>query len=118
MKQESKWREGSRQIRRHEKRGRSPASRLIESGRLSEAKHLELEAQLSTLNPFAMKKEIRRLEDRLWSRRKELYAEQSESVALAVAPSLSSGPPARAIKPATTNQAARSGSFRCARFMR
>lgn len=72
MKQESKWREGNRQIRRHEKRGRSPAHRLIESGQLSEAKRRELEAQLSTLNPFAMRKEIRRLEDRLWSGRKEL----------------------------------------------
>jgi hypothetical protein len=60
-----------------------------------------------TLNPFAVRREIRRLEDRLWSRREELYAqEQSESVALAVAPSLRFGPPARAIKPATPNQAA------------
>ena len=107
MKQESKWREGSRQIRRHEKRGRSPARRLIESGQLSEANRHELETQLSTLNPFAMRKEIRRLEDRLWSRRKELYAQEERgSVALAGVPSLRFGPPARAIKPATTNQAA------------
>jgi hypothetical protein len=107
MNQESKWREGSRQIRRHEKRGRSPARRLIESGQLSEANRHELETQLSTLNPFAMRNEIRRLEDRLWSRRKELYAQEERwRVALAGVPSLRFGPPAMAIKPATTNQAA------------
>jgi hypothetical protein len=34
MKQEGKRREGSRQIRRHEKKGRTPARRLIDSGQL------------------------------------------------------------------------------------
>jgi hypothetical protein len=107
MKQESKRREGGRQIRRHEKQGRSPARRLIESGQLRKEDVLKLEGQLATLNPFAMKKEIRRLEDRLWSRREELYArEEREALALAGVPPLRSGTPARASKPTTKNQAA------------
>ena len=107
MKQESKRREGSRQIRRHEKQGRTPARRLIESGQLRKEQRCELETQLSTLNPFAMRREIRRLEDRLWSRRDELYAQEDRAaLALAGVPPLRSGPPARASKPATRNQAA------------
>jgi hypothetical protein len=107
MKQESKRREGSRQIRRHEKQGRSPARRLIDSGQLRKEEVLKLETQLSTLNPFALRKEIRRLEDRLWSRREELYAqEEREALVLACAPPLRSVPPARASKPTTRNQAA------------
>ena len=73
MKQESKRREGSRQIRRHEKQGRSPARRLIDSGDLRQEERRKLENEQSTLNPFAMRAEIRRLEDRLWMRREELY---------------------------------------------
>ena len=107
MKQESKRREGSRQIRRHEKQGRTPARRLIESWQLRKEQRCELEIQLSTLNPFAMRREIRRLEDRLWSRRDELYAQEDRAaLALAGVPPLRSGPPARASKPATRNQAA------------
>ena len=107
MKQESKRREGSRQIRRQEKQGRTPARRLIESGQLRKEQRCELEIQLSTLNPFAMRREIRRLEDRLWSRRDELYAQEDRAaLALAGVPPLRSGPPARASKPATRNQAA------------
>jgi hypothetical protein len=107
MKQESKRREGSRQIRRHEKRGRTPARRLIDSGQLRKEEALELETQLASLNPFAMRKEIRRLEDRLWSRRAEFYAqEEREALALAGAPPLRSVPPARASKTTTRNQAA------------
>ena len=107
MKQESKWREGSRQIRRHEKRGRTPAQRLIESGDLQPAERLKLEIQLSTLDPFVMRKEIRRLEDEVWSRRKTLYEEaEHEALALAGVPPLRSGTPARASKPTTKNKAA------------
>jgi hypothetical protein len=49
--------------------------RLIDSGHLRKAEQRELEKQLATLNPFALRKEIRRLEDRLWSRREKLYAQ-------------------------------------------
>jgi len=107
MKQESKRREGSRQIRRHEKQGRTPARRLIESGDLRKEERLDLENQLATVNPFAMRKEIQRLEDRLWSRREALYKEaEREALALAGAPPLRCGSPARASKPTTRNQAA------------
>ena len=107
MKQESKRREGSRQIRRHEKQGRSPARRLIDSGDLRQEEQQKLENQLSNLNPFAMRAEIRRLEDRLWRCREELYkAGEREALALAGASPLRSEPPARASKPRTKNQAA------------
>ena len=107
MKQESKRRDGSRQIRRHEKKGRTPARRLIDSGQLRKEEVLKLENQLATHNPFAMRQEIRRLEDRLWSRRNELYSMADQEVlALAGAPPLRSVTPARARKPTTKNQAA------------
>ena len=107
MKQASKWREGSRQIRRHEKQGRSPARRLIDSGDLRPEERQKLENELSTLNPFAMRAEIRQLEDRLWQRREELYqGEEREALAPAGASPLRSEAPARASKPRTRNQAA------------
>jgi hypothetical protein len=74
MKQESKRRESSRQIRRHEKKGRTTAQRLIDSGDLRREEQHKLEKQLSELNPFAMRKEIRRLENEFWSYREKLYA--------------------------------------------
>lgn len=108
MKQESKRREGSRQIRCHEKQARTPARRLIESGQLRKEEALKLEIQLSTLNPFAMREDIRRLEDRLWGRRAALYAqEEREALALAGAPPLRSVAPARASQSTTKNQAAK-----------
>jgi hypothetical protein len=108
MKQESKRREGSRQIRRHEKQGHSPARRLIDSGDLRQEERRKLENELSTLNPFAMRAEIRRLEDRLWMRREELYqGEEREALALAGASPLRSEAPARASQPKKRNQAAK-----------
>ena len=107
MKQESKRREGSRQIRRHEKTGRTPAQRLLDSGQLRDDDRQQLEEQLATLNPFAMRREIRRLEDSLWQHRAELYEqERDESLALAGGSALRSEPPARASKPRTKDQAA------------
>jgi hypothetical protein len=78
MKQESKRREGSRQIRRHEKIGRTPAQRLIDSGDLRQAEQSQLEVQLATLDPFAVRQEIRRLEDQFWSHREKLYESQAQ----------------------------------------
>ena len=109
MKQESKRREGSRQIRRHEKQGRTPARRLIESGQLRKEDQRKLETQLTSHNPFAMRAEIRRLEDRLWKRREELYqGEEREALALALAGAspLRSEAPARASNQRTRNQVA------------
>ena len=73
MKQENKRREVSRQNRRHEKQGRSQARRLIDSGDLRLQERQKLEIKLLTLTPSAMRAEIRRLEDRHWLRREELY---------------------------------------------
>lgn len=107
MKQESKRREGSRQIRRHEKKGRSPAQRLIDSGQLRKEEEVKLKNLLATLNPFEMKKEIGRLEDRFWKRRNELYAKQAEeALALMGAPPLRCVAPIRAKKTTTKNKAA------------
>lgn len=107
MKQESKRREGSRQIRRHEKQGRSPAQRLIESGQLRKGQRNELESQLASTNPFEMRKEIRSLEDRFWKRHEQLLEwDRDEALALTGGSPLRSEPPVRAIKPTTKNQAA------------
>lgn len=54
MKQDSKHREESRQIRRHKKQSRSPARRFIESGDLRQDERRALENHLATVNPFAM----------------------------------------------------------------
>jgi hypothetical protein len=119
MKQQSKQRQGSRQIRRHEKQSRTPAQRLIDNGDLRQEDRLRLENQLSTLDPFTMRKEIRSLENAVWNHRKRLYQEQAEeqaeehleeplreALALAGIPPLRSGTPARASKPTTKNQVA------------
>ena len=67
----------------------------------------KLEKQMAALNPFAMRKEIRRLENEFWSHRERLYAmEVEEALALAGASSLRSEAPARATKPTTKNKAA------------
>ncbi|MFN4807011.1 MAG: hypothetical protein ACK5LH_13655, partial [Akkermansiaceae bacterium] len=92
----------------HEKQGRSPARRLIDSGDLRQEERRKLENELSTLDPFAMRAEIRRLEDRLWMRREELYhGEEREALALAGASALRSEAPARASQPNKRNQAAK-----------
>jgi len=107
MKQESKRREGSRQIRRHEKRGRSPAQRLIESGQVRKEQRIELEGQLARINPFEMRKEISRLEDQFWKHHEQLMGQdRDEALALAGGSPLRSEPPARAIKQTEKNQAA------------
>lgn len=101
MKQESKHREGSRQIRRHEKTGRTPAQRLIDSGEIQEAQKRRLQKLLADHNPFEMGKAIRTLENQLWSHRDELYRQEAEGErhALSDASPLRSEPPARATKP-------------------
>ena len=107
MKQESKRREGSRQIRRHEKQGQTPAQRLIASGALRKEEQENLEKQLTSINPFELRKEIRRLEDAFWSHRKRLYEEENEeTLALDGASPLSSETPSRAKKNTKQNKAA------------
>lgn len=107
MKQESKRREGSRQIRRHEKKGRTPARRLLDGGELRREEELKLEKLLRETNPFEMRKEIRRLEDRFWTRRTALYAEESEAGLAPAGPSpLRSEGPAGAKKKQPQTQGA------------
>ena len=77
MKQESKRREGSRQIRRHEKKGRSPAQRLLDSEQLRPEEATKLKKQLATINPFEMKKEIEKLEAKVWAHRQKCYEQES-----------------------------------------
>lgn len=83
MKQESKRREGSRQIRRHEKHGRTPAQRLLESGALKKEKAKTLKKLLEETDPFAMSRNIRKHEDRFWKSREEIYQKDAEELALA-----------------------------------
>ena len=111
MKQESKHRDGSRQIRRHEKTGRTPAQRLSDSDEVQEAQKKHLRKLLADHNPFEMGKAIRTLENRFWSHREELYRQEAEEerLALAGASPLPSEAPARATKPSnqrTKNQVA------------
>jgi hypothetical protein len=104
MKQSGKRREGCRQIRTHEKRGRTPAQRLVDSEDVQEGHKRKLRKLLDETNPFTMREQIQRLEDRFWNRRAELYrqAEEEEaSLALAGGSPLRSEPPARA-KPSKT----------------
>ena len=58
MEQISKIREGTKEIRRHAKLNRTPAQRLLDGGKISEAQRTWIEEQLATTNPFEMKKEI------------------------------------------------------------
>ena len=106
MKQESKRREGSRQIRRHHKKSKTPAQRLQESGYLLDEDKKRLRQQLGEINPFKMRKEIRELEDEFWTMRKELYREENEEeLALTGSSPLRSNEPVRARKN-NLNQAA------------
>lgn len=110
MKQSAKRREGSRQIRAHEKQSRTPAQRLLDGGDLQEAHQNRLRKLLADTNPFAMRTAIRRLEDGFWQRRADLYRQEADeeeaALALVGASPLRSESPTRASKPTTTNQVA------------
>jgi len=82
MKQSSKRREGSRQIRTHEKLNCTPAHRLMESGDLQEEPKRNLRKLLDENNPFTMRQQIRQFEDQFWCRRDELYRQQAEEDAI------------------------------------
>lgn len=59
MKPESKRQEESRPIRLHEKKGHTPAQRLIDSGDPRKHEQHKLEKQMAARNPFGVRKEIR-----------------------------------------------------------
>ena len=79
MKQASKRREGSRQIRTHHKVSKTPAKRLLESGYLLNEDEKRLKQQLAEINPFKMREEIRDLENEFWAMRESLYHFNSRS---------------------------------------
>ena len=107
MKQASKHREGSRQIRRHEKKGRTPAQRLLDGGGLQMSDIKALKEKQLKLNPFVMRSDIRKLEDDFWRKRESLYeAEREETLALMGVSALRSETPIRAKQNRTKNKAA------------
>lgn len=107
MKQESKRREGSRQIRRHENQSRTPAQRLLDSGALSRENEQRLRKLPAEINPFEMRRRIRELEDDFWRLREEQYQREREAgLALEGAPPLRSGTPSRANQKPVKNQVA------------
>ena len=81
MKQESCLRVGSKQVRRHSKKSYTPAQRLLDSGKLSEKHRNQLKEQLSGLNPFELKAEIKNKEDEFWRDRAILIAQEEERLA-------------------------------------
>jgi len=99
MKQASKRREGSRQIRTHHKVSKTPAKRLLESGYLLNEDEKRLKQQLAEINPFKMREEIRDLENEFWAMRESLYQKESEEeLALLGSSPLRSDEPKRARK--------------------
>lgn len=109
MEQISKRREGSRQIRTHAKRNRTPAQRLLESPHLDVQNRQRLEQQLATGNPIEMKKQIESLLEEVWARAGELEktpdAPHGRELASEGSPTLRSVQPSEARKP-TTDQVA------------
>ena len=105
MKQESCLRVGSKQVRRHSKKSYTPAQRLLDSGKLSEAHRKQLKEQLSTLNPFELKAEIKKKEDEFWSDRALLIAKEEERLASEGSSTLRSEQPSEATKQPQTQKA-------------
>jgi hypothetical protein len=100
MEQISKEREGSRQIRRHAKRNRTPAERLEASGQLSVDQKAWLEARRKESNPFEMKAEIERRLAAIWELRSRLEQMAEEESVLADEGS----PPLRCVVPSSARQ--------------
>lgn len=74
MEQLSRKREGSKQIRKHAKRNRTPAERLEASGQLGAEQERWLAERRRESNPFEMKAEIERRLRELWEKNAELEA--------------------------------------------
>lgn len=103
MEQVSKTREGSRQVRRHAKRSRTPAQRLESSGQLTEEQRERIAAWRESSNPFAMKADIERRLAEVWQLRERLEAAEAGGSDLAG----EGPPPLRSVSPSparkTTN---------------
>jgi hypothetical protein len=106
MKQESCHRVGSKQVRRHSKKSYTPAQRLLDSGHLSTEHKKQLKAQLSSLDPFKMKAEIKQKEDEFWSKRELLMKrEEDEWLASEGSSALRSEQPSEALNQPQTQKA-------------
>lgn len=103
MKQENCHRDGTKQVRRHEKKSRTPAQRLLDSGALSKGHEKLIKNRLLTLNPFEMKVEIQQNEDTFWLKRAKLIArEGGEMLASEGSSTLCSEQPSEAEKQQST----------------
>ena len=113
MEQISKTREGNKVIRRHAKRNRTPAQRLLDGGEISAKQKSWIESQLAVTNPFQMKNEIEKDLREIWELVEKLDREGSQEwesdLAEAGPPPLRSGNPASA-REKPKNQAAKVSS--------
>ena len=106
MKQESCRREGSRQVRRHARTSRTPAQRLLDSGKLTPEHRKKIRQLLEQHDPFKMKAQIRHMEDAFWSQREKLLKdERDESLAFEGRSPLRSEQPSKANKQHQTQAA-------------
>ena len=109
MEQISKTRKGSKEVRRHAKRNRTPAQRLLDGNKISKAQRAWIEETLATTNPFEMKQEIEEELNEVWNLVRKLDREEAEKWQSALAeeglPPLRSGSPSSA-REEPKNQAA------------
>ncbi len=106
MKQESCHRQGSKQIRRHSKRSRTPAQRLLDSGRLTPEQIDKIKALQKNNNPFELKEKIRQKEDAFWSNRAAIiHRDEEERLASEGRSPLRSEQPSEAINQQQTQEA-------------
>lgn len=109
MEQISKEREGSKEIRRHAKRNRTPAQRLLDGGKVTDNQRTWIQDQIASTNPFEMKKQIEEQLDEIWKLNAQLDLEEAEKWAIGLAeegpPPLRSGSPSSA-RDQPKNQAA------------
>lgn len=77
MEQTSKTREGGKVIRRHAKRNRTPAQRLLDGGKISAKQRSWIESQLAATNPFEMKEDIEEKLSGIWKLLEKLDREEA-----------------------------------------
>lgn len=106
MQQISKERVGSKQIRKHAKKSRTPAQRLLDGATLTPSEEKRLRDLLEAHNPFEMRKKVRQLEDRFWEIRSKLYLREQEALVVEGRTPLRSDRPSTTTKERTTNKVA------------
>ncbi|MCW1883481.1 transposase family protein [Luteolibacter flavescens] len=107
MEQVSKRREGSKEIRRHAKKSRTPAERLVSCGKIALERKIWLAAQRRMNNPFEMKAGIERMLAAIWELKERLDGEEDGCFPLRVPGFLRYAPsPLAPARGSTLNQAA------------